>query len=116
MKVTGKDFDAYLRLRKGTEAYHDDKVKSGRIGGTVSRNTPDHYRATGQALGLANLKRDKQMTVLCMKAVSVFRPGKKYRVTVGPGAKMKAPVEYQFTNWVEFSKHFRHFKELKETN
>lgn len=111
MKYT-KDFDRYLLVKKGAEEYHSDKVKAARIGGSISRLSPQQARKNTMAMGLSNIRTPKKMLVLCLKDVGIFKRGKKYNITVGPGAEILEPTRLQMKNWVDFLDHFSRFKVL----
>lgn len=109
MKYT-KDLDQYLRVKKGREAYLLDKSKAGTIGGSLSRLSPQQARKNTMAMGLSNIKKPTEMYVLCLKDIKMFRVGKKYHVTMLPGAQMAGPCTIHFKNWVEFLDYFSRIK------
>lgn len=109
MKYT-KDFDQYLRVSKGTEEYHRDKVKAAIIGGSLSRLSPQQARINTTAMGLSNIKKPTEMYVLCLKDIGRFKCGKKYNITMLPGAEMESPDHIKFKNWVEWLGYFKRYK------
>ena len=111
MKFT-KDFDRYLKVTKGTEEYHADKVKAASIGGSLSRLSPQQAKINGTAMGLNNIRSATNMHVLCIKDIDMFKAGKHYDIVMLPGAVMSAPRHIEFKNFVEFLKYFKRFKEL----
>lgn len=110
MRVGTEHFDQYLKLRKGREAYLLDKSKAGAIGGSVSRLSPYQAKKNTTAMGLSNIKKSTQMSVLCLQSFSVFKKGKRYSIIMEPGCRMTSPVEYQFKNWVEWLDYFKRYK------
>lgn len=111
MKYIGTaQFDQYLRMRKGTEEYHLDKSKAGRIGGSISRLSPQQAKINTTAMGLSNIKKPTKMYVLCLEDFLSFKKGKKYDIIMNQGAVMSYPTEHTFRNWVEFLKYFKRFK------
>lgn len=110
MKIVGKNFDQYLRIRKGSEEYREDKAKAGRIGGSLSRLSEKQAKKNGEALGLSNLRKPTKMRVLCRKDILTFEAGKMYTITMLPGAILDSP-HYSFKNWVEFLEYFKRYKE-----
>lgn len=110
MKVGTAQFDQYLRMRKGDEEYYLDKSKAGRIGGSISRLSPHQAKINTTAMGLSNIRKPTQMLVLCLEDFMLFQKGKKYTITMGPGATMTAPTNYKFKNWVEFLRYFKRYK------
>lgn len=109
MKYT-KDFDRYLKVSKGTEEYHRDKVKAAIIGGSMSRLSPQQAKINGTAMGLNNIKHATDMHVLCIKDIDMFKAGKRYDIVMYPGAVMSAPRYIEFKNWVEFLAYFKRYK------
>ena len=109
MKFT-KDFDRYLRVTKGAEEYHADKVKAASIGGSLSRLSPQQARKNTMAMGLSNLKHPADMAVLCIKDIDMFKAGRRYSITMLPGAIMESPRHIEFKNWVEFLDYFKRYK------
>lgn len=109
MKYT-KDFDRYLKVSKGTEEYHRDKVKAAIIGGSMSRLSPQQAKINGTAMGLNNIKRATDMYVLCIKDIGRFKRGQKYNITMLPGAEMLSPEKIKFKNWVAWLGHFSRIK------
>lgn len=111
MKIEGKNFDQYLRLRKGLEEYRSDKAKAGRIGGALGKPPLKQNKLNGQALGLSNIKKETEMTVLCIQDFRFMKAGNRYKIIVAPKATMISPVSHQFKNWVEFVTYFKRYKE-----
>ena len=109
-----KDFDRYLLVKKGAEEYHNDKVKAARIGGSLGRLSPQQAKKNTMAMGLSNIKQPKDMHVLCVKDIKMFKAGKQYGIVMIPGAKMTAPCVIQFKNWVEFLDYFKRYKNYKK--
>lgn len=109
MKYT-KDFDQYLRVSKGTEEYHRDKVKAAIIGGSISRLSPQQAKINTTAMGLSNIRKPTEMYVLCLKDIGRFKRGKKYNITMLPGAEMSYPEQIKFKNWVEWLDYFKRYK------
>lgn len=109
MKYT-KDFDRYLKVSKGTEEYHNDKVKAAIIGGSMSRLSPQQAKINGTAMGLNNIKHATDMHVLCIKDIDMFKAGQKYNIRMFPGAIMGAPRYIEFKNWVDFLGYFKRYK------
>lgn len=111
MKYT-KDFDKYLYIKKGRDEYHADKAKAGAVGGSISRLSPQQARKNTMAMGLSNIRAPRKMLVLCLKDLEIFERGKKYNITMMPGAIMSEPIRYEFRNWVEFLDYFKRYKEI----
>ena len=111
MKYT-KDFDKYLYIKKGRDEYLADKVKAARIGGSVSRLSPQQARKNTMAMGLSNIRTPRKMLVLCLQDFELFERGKKYNITMAPGAIMLEPIRYEFKNWVHFLDYFKRYKEI----
>lgn len=109
MKFT-KDFDRYLKVTKGAEEYHADKVKAAIIGGSMSRLSPQQAKINGTAMGLNNIKGATDMHVLCLKDIDMFKAGKHYDIVMLPGAVMGSPRHIEFKNWVEFLAYFKRYK------
>lgn len=109
MRIT-KDFDQYLKMKKGREEYLLDKSKAGTIGGSLSRLSPQQARINTTAMGLSNIKKPTEMYVLCLKDIKTFKAGKKYTITMLPGAQMAGPCTIYFKNWVEFLEYFKRYK------
>lgn len=113
MKIAGKHFDTYLRLRKGAEEYQADKVKAASIGGKLHTPNREVTSRLYAAMGLGNIKGPKKLAVLCIKEIGGYELGRKYTITVEPGARITQPYPYQFRNWYELLLHFKRFKTLK---
>ena len=111
MKYT-KDFDRYLKVSKGAEEYHRDKVKAAIIGGSMSRLSPQQAKINGTAMGLNNIKHATDMYVLCIKDIDMFKAGQKYSITMLPGAVMSSPRHIEFKNFIEFLQYFKRYKKL----
>lgn len=109
MRIT-KDFDQYLKMKKGTEKYLLDKSKAGVIGGSLSRLSPQQAKINTTAMGLSNIKKPTEMYVLCLKDIGRFKRGKKYNITMLPGAEMSYPEQIKFKNWVEWLDYFKRYK------
>ena len=109
MKYT-RDFDRYLKVSKTPEEYHQDKVKAAIIGGSVSRLSPQQAKINTTAMGLSNIKKPTEMYVLCLKDIGRFKRGKKYNITMLPGAEMSYPEQIKFKNWVEWLDYFKRYK------
>lgn len=109
MRIT-KNFDQYLKMKKGTEEYLLDKSKAGTIGGSLSRLSPQQARINTTAMGLSNIRKPTVMHVLCLKDIGRFKAGKRYSVTMLPGAVMEEPEHLEFKNWVEWLGYFKRYK------
>lgn len=109
MKIT-KDFDQYLKMKKGTAEYLMDKSKAGVIGGSLSRLSPQQAKKNTTAMGLSNIKKPTEMYVLCIKDIGRFKSGQKYNIKMLPGAEMFYPEKIKFKNWVEWLDYFKRYK------
>lgn len=100
-------YDQYLRITKGKDAYHDDKVKAGAIGGSVSKPNRAVCKRNAKGASYHRLKQPVARHFLCLKDIDKYKAGKNYEIVVG------GPIPFGLKSWSEFLTYFSERKVLK---
>ena len=100
-------YDQYLRITKGKEAYHLDKVKAGAMGGAVSKPNRLACKRNAKGASYSRLKTPVERDFLCIKDIERYRQGRMYKLTVG------GPIPFGLKSWSEFLTYFSERKVLK---
>lgn len=100
-------YDQYLRITKGKDAYHFDKVKAGAIGGSVSKPNRAVCKRNAKGASYHRLKRPVARYFLCLQDIDKYQVGKTYRIVVG------GPIPFGLKSWSEFLTYFSERKVLK---
>lgn len=102
-------YDLYLRVTKGAEAYHLDKVKAGAIGGSISKPNRAACKRNAKGASYHRLKKTEPRQFICIKQIDGYLPGKYYEFTVGGDAR----IPFNLKSWSEFLTYFSERKVLK---
>lgn len=100
-------YDQYLRITKGKDAYHFDKVKAGAMGGAVSKPNIAACKRNGKGASYHRLKQPVARHFLCLKDIDKYQAGKNYEIVVG------GPIPFGLKSWSEFLTYFSERKVLK---
>lgn len=100
-------YDQYLRITKGADAYHADKVKAGAMGGAVSKPNRAVCKRNAKGASYHLLKKPVERTFVCIKNIDTYRQGRTYKLTVG------GPIPFGLKSWSEFLTYFSERKVLK---
>lgn len=100
-------YDEYLRITKGREAYHLDKVKAGAIGGATSKPNRTVCKRNAKGASYHLLKKPVVRTFVCLKDIDIYQQGRKYNLIVG------GPIPFGLKSWSEFLTYFKELKVLK---
>lgn len=100
-------YDEYLRITKGREAYHWDKVKAGAIGGATSKPNIAACKRNMKGASYHRLKHPVERYFLCLKDIDIYKQGRTYNLTVG------GPIPFGLKSWSEFLTYFSERKVLK---
>lgn len=100
-------YDQYLRITKGADAYHDDKVKAGAMGGAISKPNIAACKRNAKGASYHRLKHPVVRTFLCIQSIDKYQRGKDYKIEVG------GPIPFGLKSWSEFLTYFSERKVLK---
>lgn len=100
-------YDQYLRITKGSDAYHADKVKAGAMGGATSRPNIAVCKRNAKGASYHRLKQPVVRSFLCLKDIDKYQRGKNYEIAVG------GPIPFGLKSWSEFLTYFSERKVLK---
>lgn len=100
-------YDQYLRITKGAEAYHWDKVKAGAMGGATSKPNRLACKRNAKGASYARLKTPVVRSFLCLKTIDKYKQGGTYEIRVG------GPIPFGLKSWSEFLTYFSERKVLK---
>lgn len=102
-------YDLYLRVTKGREEYHLDKVKAGAIGGSISKPNRLVCKRNMKGASYHRIKKPTERLFLCIKPIDKYQVGKIYGFTVGGGTE----VPFGLKSWSEFLTYFSERKVLE---
>lgn len=100
-------YDLYLKVTKGADAYHWDKVKAGAIGGSMSKPNIAACKRNMKGASYHRLKHPVERYFLCLKDIDIYKQGRTYSLTVG------GPIPFGLKSWSEFLTYFSERKVLK---
>ena len=101
-------YDQYLRITKGKDAYHADKVKAGAIGGATSKPNRAVCKRNMKGASYHRIKTPVERSFICIKEIDRYQTGKVYEFTVGGGT----PIPFGLKSWSEFLSYFSERKVL----
>ena len=117
--VYSKDFDIYLRVTKGAEQYHLDKVRAGAMGGSAGRGKKKPSSImNAKLMWWSKIKKPTRLSVVCLRPLVSYSPifrfevGNHYNITVDSDIRIIEPTNYKFESWPEFLLYFKRLKTL----